>query len=71
MVASSAIVIGNSLRLRQPLVLVLPPGRSVLEIGVSNRDAQGALAPLRQPVSCLAAGPVDDQDPVILETTPR
>jgi hypothetical protein len=31
MVASSAIVIGNSLRLRQPLVLSLPPGHSVLQ----------------------------------------
>jgi len=71
MVASSAIVIGNSLRLRQPLVLSLPPGRSVLETGVANRDDQGAVAPIHQPASCSAAGTIDDRVPVILETTPR
>ena len=71
MVASSAIVIGNSLRLRQPLVLSLPPGRSVLETEVSNGDNHAAVVPIRQPVSDSAAGTIDDRAPVILETTPR
>ena len=71
MVASSAIVIGNSLRLRQPLVLSLPPGRSVLETEVSNGDDHEAVVPIRQPVSYSAAGTIDDRAPVILETTPR
>ena len=71
MVASSAIVIGNSLRLRQPLVLSLPPGRSVLETEVSNGDNHAAVVPIRQPVSDPAAGTIDDRAPVVLETTPR
>jgi hypothetical protein len=71
MVASSAIVIGNSLRLRQPLVLSLPPGRSVLETRVSIGDDHGAAVPIRQPVPCSATGTIDDRAPVILETTPR
>jgi hypothetical protein len=64
-------VIGNSLRLRQPLVLSLPPGRSVLETEVSNGDNHAAVVPIRQPVSDPAAGTIDDRAPVILETTPR
>jgi hypothetical protein len=71
MVASSAIVIGNSLRLRQPLVLSLQPGRSDLETGAANGDDRRAVAPIHQPVSCSAAGTIDDRVPVILETTPR
>ena len=44
MVASSAIVIANSLRLRQPLVVSLPAGPSALEPAVSNGE-DGVVVP--------------------------
>ena len=71
MVASSAIVISNSLRLRQPLVLCLPPGRAKLATAVSNSDDHGAFVPVIHPVPYSAAGTIDDRVPATLETTPR
>jgi heavy metal translocating P-type ATPase len=71
MVASSAMVIGNSLRLRQPLVLSLPPGRTLLATEHSNSDDQRAAGTIRLPASFSAAPSSDGHAALTLETTPR
>ncbi len=72
MVASSAIVIGNSLRLRQPLALNLPQSRPAPDTGSPNGEDHGSPgAPVHQAVSSLSANTVDDRIPVVLETSPR
>ena len=72
MVASSAFVIGNSLRLRNPLMHSFPPGRFLdLETVVSTSDDQGAAALNHEPVWCSPAGTSGVPVPVILEATSR
>ncbi len=70
MVASSAIVIGNSLRLRHPLALSLPVGRTEPVTGVRHdHDGLGIFVPALHPVSCSSSGTVDKSLPAIMETT--
>ena len=72
MVASSAIVIGNSLRLRQPLVVNLSPSRPALDTGNPNGEDQvSAVVSVHQAVLSLSAHTVDEQIPAVLETSSR
>jgi P-type E1-E2 ATPase len=70
MVASSAIVISNSLRLRKPFSLSLPAGPTEPETGVHYDDERGMIVPALHPVSCSSPAVVNPPPTFSLETTP-